>query len=263
MPVEMRPYLSIAATGLIKNATDKRHLAKAVQVALIVTQELMAMAAPGVALETLEAEANRLLALNQCSAPFKRYEQFGFATCISLNEGFVNGQPQGKTLVEGDLLSIAVGAEYRGLNGKSAQTQVVGRPPTPDEARLIDGTRAVFDQLNTRAMTTVNDLVTLTEQTIRSAGLVPMRESGGCGIGKAMHQWPIVPNLAEELDESVPLVDGMALTLMPMASLGQADTWHIGPDGWTYVTDDNALAAHWAEVLLYENHHWLNLSQPE
>ncbi|MCA9789964.1 MAG: M24 family metallopeptidase [Cyanobacteria bacterium HKST-UBA06] len=241
------------ANHLINNRTDRRHLKQAADIAHQVCHTLIDTLEPGMALSALEQQANRLLAQQQSSAPFKRFDEYGYAICVSINDGIVNGPPLAEiTLTEGDVVSIAVGSEYRGLHGKAAQTRVLSDHPPSDVVQLLEGTAALFDSFPTDRFSSLNALIAYQQTLIEDThGLTLLAKTGGCGIGKQLHQFPPVPNRLEELDITVPFEEGMAFTLMPMTSLGPSKEWFLADDGWTYLTQDGALAAHVGHMMLY------------
>jgi methionyl aminopeptidase len=245
------------ASTLIKNRTDRRHLVQAATIAQDTCNALLAMLEPGLPLNELETKANRLLAQKQSSAPFKRFDDFGFAICVSINDGVVNGPPTNELRISaGDVVSIAVGSEYRGLHGKAAQTTWVpdGSTMPDDVARLLTGSNAIFEQFPANHFCTLNEVITaLTTVVETEHQLTLLAKTGGCGIGKQLHQFPPVPNIIEELESEVQLEDGMAFTLMPMTSLGASRDWFLADDGWTYLTQDGALAAHVGKMLIFSD----------
>jgi methionyl aminopeptidase len=238
--------------GILKNNTDQRLLKEAAQIAGSVCDELINNAQPGMSTVTLEQLANRLLGLRRSLAPFKDFDGFGHACCISLNEEIVNGPPsRERILKEGDLVSIAVGSNCRGVHGKAARTAYLGNSVPSDIERLLAGTQAVFHEISKAPLKpqTLKDLVALIAQSAADHDLRIIKGSGGAGIGKALHDNPYIHNIPEELTQDVDLVPGMAFTLMPMMTLGSG-AWFVHEDGWTHITEDSALAAHFAETLL-------------
>jgi methionyl aminopeptidase len=244
--------------AVLKSRSDLQALQEAGHIAAEVCDALMALCVPGTCIETLEVEANRLLAMRRSTAPFKRFEGFGHAICVSINDAVVNGPPnRPERLNAGDLVSIALGSEYRGLHGKCARTVWVAESPQtlPPEpiARLLQGVRQVFAQIleAPTGFETVNDLCAAIAHSAQVHHLQLLAELGGAGIGKQLHQPPHVPNDPAALEGALlPLVPGLAFTLMPMMSLGDTPKTVQDDDGWTIRTADGALAAHWAETVL-------------
>lgn len=238
--------------GILKSNSDIRYLTEAARLAGTLCDALMDMAVPGTDTLALEAEAGRLLAKHRSSAPFKQFEGFGHAICVSLNDEVVNGPPSRvRTLQAGDVVSIALGTELRGLHGKVARTRVLGEG-SPDTRRLLEGTAACFERAVQRAQSveTLNELLAVIPETAAEYGLSLVERLGGTGIGRKLHDFPPTPNHPADLEETIPLQPGMAFTLMPMFSLGTPGPYRVHGDGWTYCTHDGSLAAHMAETML-------------
>ncbi len=252
-----------AAVGILKSNSDIRYLKEAARLAGEIGDALLAMAAPGIATPQLEEAANRLLAQNRSSAPFKHFEGFGHAICVSINDEVVNGPPSRvRILREGDVVSIALGTELRGLHGKVARTGVLGES-TPDIRRLLEGTAACFERAVAQAETarTLNEVLRVIPETAAEYKLSLVECLGGTGIGKKLHDYPPTPNNPDDLAEEIPLEPGMAFTLMPMFSLGTPGPYRVHEDGWTYCTHDGAQAAHMAETMLMTDAGLLILSR--
>lgn len=250
--------------GVFKNRTDLQSLREAARIAGAVCDALIEAAQPGVSSLELEALANRLLQQNRSTAPFKQFDGFGHAICLSLNDEVVNGPPsRERVLKENDLVSIAVGSCYRGLHGKAARTCYLGEP-SADIQRLVEGTKAVFPAVleASRTTTSLRSILERIPAVAEQFGLTLIERNAGAGIGKQLHEFPYVPNHPKDLVEPVTLVPGTALTFMPMLSLGASGQWVTHEDGWTQVTQDGALSAHFAETCLMTDGGFEILSRP-
>lgn len=254
--------------GLIKSNADIRCLKEAGRIVCELLALLGTEAKPGVSTITLEVAANRFLAQHRSSAPFKTFEGFNQAICVSINEEIVNGPPMRERLIrDGDVVSIATAAEHRGLYAKAARSFYVGLEPPEDIQRLLNGTAAVIENAIQQSsidpsvrVTTLNDLLSVVPKTAHQFGLTVIRDLGGAGIGKKLHDAPSVPNDPGALQEVVPLRPGLCFTLMPMLSLGQNTECELHEDGWTLVTKDRAIAAHVADTLLMSDDGLLNIT---
>lgn len=243
--------------GILKSHSDLRALKEAGRITRDVLEALREHCQPGVPLMELERLANRLLAENRSTAPFKGFEGFNHAICVSINEEIVNGLPSGERLIQaGDLVSIATAAEYRNIHAKAARSFLVGGQHNPQAERLISGTEAVIQQAvaqsrsaQVRPVQNLRDLLAVIPDTARQYELTVIEGLGGSGIGKRLHDAPAVPNNPADLEEDVPLTPGLCFTLMPMLTLG-SPAMRVAEDGWTYVTADGALSAHFADTLL-------------
>ncbi len=249
--------------GIFKSRTDLQYLRQAATAAGVVCDALMAEAQGGVSTVTLEQMANKLLQQHRSLAPFKSFEGFGHASCISINDEIVNAPPsRERILKEGDLVSIAVGTNIRGFHGKAARTAVIGKS-FEDADRLIQGTRQALDAIVAKSAET-NSLKSLLGEIGLKAQQYRLRlikGTGGFAIGKSLHEIPYLPNHAEDLEQDITLPIGMALVFMPMMTLGETSDWVEHEDGWTQVTADGALSAHFADTFLMTEAGLVNLSR--
>jgi methionyl aminopeptidase len=175
---------------------------------------------------------------------------FPGVTCISVNDEIVHGIPGPRVLVEGDLVSIDCGAILDGWHGDSALTVFVGQP-TAAAAALSEATRLAMwhGVAAARLDGNVTDISAAVERYVSSLdvryGIV--QEYVGHGIGTAMHQPPDVPNFGKP-GRGPRIVEGLALAVEPMLTLGSPDNTMLADD-WTVVTDDGKLACHWEHTI--------------
>jgi methionyl aminopeptidase len=226
---------------------------------LVVASALEASAAAvrvGVTTAELDAVAEDVIRSAGASPSFLDYGAVdgvgGFAgvTCLSVNDVIVHGVPGDRVLVEGDVISIDCGAIVDGWHGDAARTVFVGRPSTEVEA-LSETTRSAMWQgiAAARLGGHIGDISAAVEAFVRSRGqqYAIVEDYVGHGIGSAMHQPPDVPNTGRA-GRGPKIVEGLALAVEPMLTLGSADN-HTLDDDWTVVTDDGSLACHWEHTM--------------
>lgn len=238
--------------GILKSQTDIRSLKQAGQITRTVLNALCEACQPGVSLSELEALANRLLAENRSSAPFKTFNGFNHAICVSVNDEIVNGLPSRDIRLQpGDLVSIATAAEHRHIYAKAARTVFVGINPPTDASRLMSGTAAAIETVvaGSSGFSKLSELLAIVPETAAQYQLTVIEGLGGAGIGKRLHDAPAIPNRPQDLEADLPLTPGLCFTLMPMFSLGSEQSIP-DEDGWVYRTADGSLAAHFADTLL-------------
>ncbi len=213
-----------------------------------VLEELSARVVPGVTTGELDRIAEALIRKMGGVPSFKGYLGYPASICTSVNEEIVHGIPGSRALVEGDILSLDVGAIWRGYQGDAAITVGVGRI-SPLAERLIEATRAaLFAGIGAvRAGARLGDISHTIEQAARSAGFEVVREYGGHGIGQRMHEPPRIPNWGPAGHGPV-LKAGMTLALEPMLTTGGFETRQLA-DHWTVVTADGSLAAHFEHTV--------------
>ncbi|WP_373531168.1 type I methionyl aminopeptidase [Vampirovibrio sp.] len=238
--------------GILKNQSDLRALREAGKITRAVLEALTEHCVPGTSLISMERLANQLLARHRSTAPFKSFNGFNHAICVSLNDEIVNGPPSRERLIqEGDLVSIATAAEYRRIYAKAARSFWVGQTPSEAVQKLLAGSATVIANAiaQSRQAQTLNELLGVVPETAQAFGLTVLQGLGGAGIGKQLHDAPAVPNDPADLEERVLLVPGLCFTLMPMLSLGDTQV-KVADDGWTFLTQNGSLAAHVADTLL-------------
>ena len=212
-----------------------------------VLEELKQRAAPGITTLELDALAEELTLKRKAIPAFKGYSVAGRVfprcLCVSINEEIVHGIPSNRALREGDIVGLDYGVIYDGFYGDSAVTVGVGKV-SEDAKRLMEVTEQALykgiDQLH--AGKRLGDLGFAVQQTAESAGYSVVRAFVGHGIGKKLHEEPPVPNYGEP-DRGVRLREGMVLAIEPMVNAGGYEV-EIKEDGWTAITKDGSLAAH-------------------
>ena len=175
---------------------------------------------------------------------FKGYHGYPCTICASVNEQIVHGIPGEYRLQEGDILSVDVGAIYKGWHGDAAVTYAVG-PPSVEADRVMGATREALRRGIAAAVpgNHLGDIGFAIQSWVEAQGLAVIRDFVGHGIGKAMHEAPQVPNFGEA-GAGVKLRPGMTIAIEPMVSVGD---WRVKvlEDGWTAVTVDGSLSAHY------------------
>ena len=205
-------------------------------------------AVPGTSMLELDAIAAAVLRERDCRPSFLGYHGYPATICASPNHVIVHGIPDAYRLVEGDIISIDAGAIYEGWHGDAAFTMAVGA--VPDEvATLLEVTeRALWNGIEQAvAGNRLGDVGAAIEETAAPYGYGVVREYIGHGIGRQMHEAPNVPNYGRR-GKGLKLKTGMALAIEPMFNLGTEET-EVLPDGWTVVTKDRRLSAHFEHTV--------------
>jgi methionyl aminopeptidase len=183
---------------------------------------------------------------------FKGYHGYPCTICASVNEQIVHGIPSGYRLIEGDILSIDVGAIYKGWHGDAAVTHAVGRTNAQAE-RVMAATREALRRGIAAAVPDnhLGDIGFAIQSWVEAQGFAVIRDFVGHGIGKVMHEAPQVPNFGEA-GAGVKLLPGMTIAIEPMVSVGD---WRVKvlDDGWTAVTVDGSISAHYEHTIVITN----------
>lgn len=211
------------------------------------------MVRPGVATRVID-EAVRKYILSQGAVPtFLGYGGYPASTCISVNEEVIHGIPGSRKLEEGDVVSIDVGATKNGFVGDCAATFIAGQG-SEEAKRLIEVTRMSFFKALEAATSgnRITDISEAVQQYVEANGYSVIRDYVGHGVGKQMHEPPEVPNFVDAIPERrvrARLMPGMTIAIEPMVAQGN---WQVRSrkDGWTVVTADRKLAAHYENTVL-------------
>jgi len=215
-----------------------------------VLTELSAKVAPGVTTADLDEIAEGLIVDAGAIPAFKGYHGYPATICASVNEEVIHGIPSGKRVLEaGDVISIDVGASLAGYFGDSAVTLPVG-PVSEEAARLL----RVTDESLYKAIETVkpggriSDIGHAVQKHVEAHGFSVVREFVGHGIGQAMHEDPQIPNYGDP-GRGPRLAEGMVLAIEPMVNAGKPAV-KVLSDGWTAVTRDGSLSAHFEHTVV-------------
>ncbi len=208
---------------------------------------------PGITTQELDQLAARLTQKKKARPAFKGYNGYPFSLCVSVNEEVVHGFPSKRKLVDGDIVSLDFGVWFDGYFGDAALTQAVGKV-SPLAERLMKVTReSLFKGLQeVRAGRRLGDISAAVQQHVEAHGYSVVRQFVGHGIGKGLHEDPQVPNYGEA-GRGILLKPGMVLAIEPMVNVGGSEV-EIQADGWTAVTKDRSLSAHFEHtVAITEN----------
>jgi len=203
---------------------------------------------PGVSTAHLDRIAERYIRANGAVPSFKGYHGYPASLCISLDDEVVHGIPGERQIRDGQVVSIDAGAIYEGWHGDGARTFYVGTPPK-EVQKLGDTTRAAMMAgiAAARPGNRIGDIAAAVEDVAAPEGYGIVRQYVGHGIGTAMHEEPQVPNFRSQA-KGMQLLSGMCLAIEPMLTLGGHEV-ETRPDGWTVVTRDGSLAAHFEHTI--------------
>lgn len=208
---------------------------------------------PGITTKELDTIARRFIESKGASPSFLGYHGYPGAICASVNDEIVHGIPGNRVLKDGDIVSIDLGAKYRGYHGDNARTYAVGTI-TVEAQRLIRVTEESFYAgMNAfQAGDRLCAISTAVQKTAESAGFSVVRELVGHGIGEQMHEDPNVPNFVS-FSKGPRLENGMVLAIEPMINYGAKET-DTRADGWTVCTRDGSLSAHYEHTVALTEH---------
>jgi len=214
-----------------------------------VLTELAAQVAPGVSTGDLDAMAERRIRAAGAIPAFKGYHGYPATVCASANEQVVHGIPSNRPLVEGDILSIDMGARLDGFFGDCAVTVPIGTV-SPEAGALLRVTEeALFHGIEAvKPGARVSDIGAAIQQHVEANGFSVVREFVGHGIGTSLHEEPQIANYGPG-GRGPRLAEGMVLAIEPMVNAGKPAV-KVLSDGWTAVTRDGSLSAHFEHTVV-------------
>jgi len=205
---------------------------------------------PGVTTAELDKIAEKYI-LSQGAVPnFKNYNGYPATACISINNEVIHGTPSKKRVIKsGDIVSIDLGAKFEGYHGDNAATFACG-DISAEAKRLMDTTRESLYEGIAAAVSggRLGDIGAAIQQYVEQRGYSVVRQFVGHGIGTQLHESPEVPNFGTH-GRGIRLMPGMTLAIEPMINAGHYDV-KVMPDGWTVLTKDGSLSAHFEHTIV-------------
>lgn len=233
---------------IIKTKEEVNKIAKSGKIASFVLKEIAKNVKPGITTFELDKIATRIINSRGAKPSFLDYNGYPASTCISINNEVVHGIPAQRKIQAGDLVKIDVGVELGGFHSDTALTVYVGKPDA-DTMRLINGTKnALYETIKSiKPGMRVGEVEHITGQVLRSYDLSPVLSLSGHGIGRSIHEAPSIKSDGNVEDGEM-IREGMTVAIEPMATLGKGKVRTL-PDGWTIVTSDGSLAAHFEHTI--------------
>lgn len=233
----------------IKSADDLKLMRPACEVAALVLNEIAGFIRPGLTTRQVDEFAAERIAAHGAKSAFLGYRKYPCHTCISVNEEVVHGMAGERELKFGDIVSVDVGVRYNGFIGDNARTVAVGGCGLLAQ-QLMDVTQQALELGISAALpgNRVTDISRAVQDYVEGNGFSVVREFVGHGVGRTMHEEPQVPNFVDRKMNDK-LRPGMTIAIEPMVNAGRPEV-KILKDGWTVVTQDGSLSAHFEHTVL-------------
>lgn len=235
--------------AIITDPQDLASLKRSGQLLAATLRSVAKRVKPGVSTLELDTEAERLIRAGGGEPSFLGYQGYPASLCVSVNDEVVHGIPSDRVLKDGDLMTLDLGVIIDGWYTDAAITVPVGTI-SPTAKKLMDATKRSLDIAIKAAVVgaRVGDIGAAVQRVIDPTGFGIVRELCGHGVGRAVHEEPQIPNYGRA--GSGPLLQaGMVIAIEPMITAG-APGVHTLDDGWTVVTNDSSLAAHYEHTLV-------------
>ena len=233
----------------IKSTDEIALMAKAGEIVYNTHQVLKKNLVPGITTMELDRLAEDYIKDMGASPAFKGYQGFPGSICTSINDEIVHGIPGAYSLKEGDIISIDIGATYRGYYGDSAWTYEVGKVSEEKKELLKHTEEALYEGMKAvRPGNYIGDISKAVEAVAKKHQLGIVKELVGHGVGKKLHEDQEIPNYTNS-HRGPKLKPGMTLAIEPMLNMGTANI-KLGKDGWTIKTEDNKPSAHFEHTVV-------------
>ncbi len=233
---------------IYKSEAEIEMMRRSSQIVARILSELKEMIKPG--LETRELDAYAEARARELGAvpAFKGYRGYPASLCVSINEEIVHGIPSGRRLREGDIVSLDFGAVYEGFYGDAAVTVAVGQV-SQQALKLIEVAEKAFYRglEKLRVGNRLSDVSAAIQEEVEKAGFSVIRAFVGHGIGRSLHEEPQLPNFGQPGHGPI-LKKGLTLAIEPMIAAGHWEV-EVLNDGWTAITQDRSLAAHFEHTV--------------
>jgi methionyl aminopeptidase len=232
----------------IKTEEEIKKIEKACKIVAKVLDNLAQAIAPGVTTEELDRLAEDMILASGARPAFKGYRGYKHATCLSVNNEVVHGIPSGRKLSSGDVIGVDVGAVVDGYYGDAAKTFPVGSV-SRRQKKLLSTARECLKRCIAKAHagSHIGDIGEAIQSHAEAKGFSVVRDLFGHGIGKSLHEDPLIPNFGRA-GEGLKIKQGMVLAVETMINEGGPEIGTL-PDGWTVVTRDGGLSAHFEHTI--------------
>jgi methionyl aminopeptidase len=247
---------------IIQKSDDEiQRIAEACEIVSDVLNEIKNFVKPGISTLEIDSFAESLVHSRGAKPAFKGYRGFPSTLCTSINEEVVHGIPSSKVkLEEGDIISIDLGVFYKGFYGDAAYTIAIGKISEKTQ-RLLKVCRRALDKGIEKAVVGARlyDISHTIQSYVESCGYSVVRDFVGHGIGRSLHEDPQIPNYGKK-GHGPRLKKGMTLAIEPMVNEGKWEVL-ILDNGWTAVTKDRCLSAHYEHTVAVTSHKPLILTK--
>lgn len=233
---------------ILKSAREIEKIKVSCRIVAEVLEEIKTKVIAGIRTRDIDRLAEELIRKKGGIPAFKGYRGFPNTACISVNDEIVHGIPSGRMIEEGDIVSIDIGVIRDGYYGDAALSVPVGKL-SEDADRLLRITEeSLYKAIDkARPGNRVSDISCAVQDFVENAGYSVVREYVGHGIGRSLHEDPPVPNYGER-GKGPRLKNGMVLAIEPMVNAGLSDL-NVLDNGWTAVTKDKSLSAHFEHTV--------------
>ena len=233
---------------VLKSDDEIKKMAESCRIVAEVLEGIKGNVSPGMATKEIDAYAESFILSKGAKPAFKGYRGYPASVCASINEQVVHGIPSLTKLREGDIISLDIGVYYKGFYGDAAVTLPIGKISERAEKLLTVTKKALQAGIENAVIgKRLSDISSAIQTRSESEGFSVVRNFVGHGIGRELHEEPQIPNFGRP-GEGPELMEGMTLAIEPMVNAGGWEVI-ILKDGWTAVTKDRSLSAHFEHTV--------------
>lgn len=233
---------------VLKSDDEIKKMAESCRIVAEVLEGIKENVSPGIATKEIDAYAESFILSKGAKPAFKGYRGYPASVCASINEQVVHGIPSLTKLREGDIISLDIGVYYKGFYGDAAVTLPIGKISERAEKLLTVTKKALQAGIENAVIgKRLSDISSAIQTRAESEGFSVVRNFVGHGIGRELHEEPQIPNFGKP-GEGPELMEGMTLAIEPMVNAGGWEVI-ILKDGWTAVTKDKGLSAHFEHTV--------------
>jgi len=233
---------------ILKSKEEIDRIRESNRIVAEVLRKLEEIIAPGITTKDIDGMAEEMAKKYKARPAFKGYRGYPASVCTSLNSEVVHGIPSSRELQEGDIISLDFGIYFKGYYGDAAITVPVGDVPDRGKKLIRVTEESLYKGIDeARPGKRLGDISAAVQEHVEAAGFSVVRDFVGHGIGKGLHEDPQIPNYGTR-GRGIVLREGMVFAIEPMVNEGTFDVAVTG-DGWTVVTKDGKLSAHFEHTV--------------
>jgi len=233
---------------ILKSKEEIERIRESNRIVAEVLRKLEEIIAPGITTKDIDGLAEEMAKKYEARPAFKGYRGYPASVCTSLNSEVVHGIPSSRELQEGDIISLDFGIYFKGYYGDAAITVPVGDVPDRGKKLIRVTEESLYKGIDeARPGNRLGDISAAVQEHVEAAGFSVVRDFVGHGIGKGLHEDPQIPNYGTR-GRGIVLREGMVFAIEPMVNEGTFDVTVTG-DGWTVVTKDGKLSAHFEHTV--------------
>lgn len=234
----------------IKTKEEVELMRHAGKIAYKILNDLKKVIVPGMTTEEIDKYVYNVIVENDSTPTFLNYDGFPASACISLNEVVVHGIPNKSKVKNGDIISVDIGVNYKGMNVDTAYTYILGDVNKKITNLVNETQRALYEGIKViKPGISLNDVCSSIEKVAKTNKFGIIKQLTGHGVGKELHEDPYIPNYSNDESKGIILKEGMTLAIEPMFSLG-TNKIYMDEDGWAIYTADYSKTAHFEHTVL-------------